>query len=231
MKKKTKCMMWSPLVQAGRTLALASCLGLAASAAQAQISMPGMLKDVMPRQSEKASGADSGTPAPQTGVAPGNAGAGASSTAQGPQGSFAFANKTLTGSFARDPGSNTQKSALYGIFLGGAAIESFRVEAWDGNGSHLLELTLETTLAKISKAPSTYTFRKRQDKPRTAEILYQAVGITCTASAGNITISTVGGVETEVTGTISGIEWNQPKCEGALGSSASFKVQRAVDYH
>ncbi len=141
-----------------------------------------------------------------------------------------FPGKTLTGAFMHDPGNEAHKSTMFGKFFGGGRAEYFNVIAYDENGTRWLELKMESSLADMAKTPRTFTLRSRKGKPATAEIMYQNVGIICTANAGTVTVTAFGKVDGTVTGTLTGVEWNQPECVKALGGSGSFKVQRAVDF-
>ena len=203
------------------------CLGLAAPAAQAQDlrSLPGLFKGGKPQQEQSGS-----APAPQPQSAP--QAAGSVEQTSGGQGSVAFANKALAGTSMNVAANDNKphKGAIIGRFSGGGATDYFNIYVYDENGSKILEFKMETLAADVQK-PRSFTLRGRKGKPATAEMLYQNVGIVCKASAGTVNITAAGPVGGNVAGNISGIEWFQgDECVKALGTSATFTVQRANDY-
>lgn len=250
MKNDNGAVRFSWAKKTGLALVAVLALGLVASAARAQtgggISLPGLFKDAMKqRQPEVPSKASANevkegsiaqqpgaTSAAQAKEVKGNTAdqQGTPSAARGAQGEIVFPGKTLSGAFMHDPGNEAYKSTIFGKFFCCGSVDIFDVKAFDENGSLVLEMKFEDSLANLAKTPRTYTFRGRKGKPETAEILYQNVGIVCKTSAGTLTVTAFGGVDGDVIGKMTGLEWYQPECATALGTSASFKVQRAVDY-
>jgi hypothetical protein len=231
MQKKSNHAIKSSLAgKIGIALMALSCVGgvgLIACAAQAQDlrSLPGLLKGGKPQQNETGS-----TPAQQPQSAPQVAGS-AEQSGSG-QGSVAFANKALAGMSLNVAANDNEahKGAIIGRFSGGGATDYFNIYVYNESGSKILEFKMETVAADVQK-PRSFTLRGRKGKPATAEILYQNVGIVCKASAGTVNITAAGAVGGNVAGNISGIEWFQgDECVKALGTSATFTVQRANDY-
>jgi len=225
--KYTRATKSSLPVKMGIALMAVSCLGLVASAAQAQDlrALPGLFKGGKPAQDENNS-----APAQQPQGAPQAATSGGSSVG-GSSGNVAFANKTLSGAFLNVTDNEAHKGVAFGKFYGGGATDFFNIYIYDQDGSKMLEFQMETVAADVQK-PRSFTLRSRKGKPATASILYQNVGIRCFAIAGAVNITAAGPVGGTVSGNISGIEWQQgDECVKALGTSATFTVQRAVDFH
>jgi hypothetical protein len=102
-----------------------------------------------------------------------------------------------------------------------------------------VRISIYDTAANLSKAPRSYPLFSDGQSHDDVKTAYAEITITIpiecrlnTKAKATVTLTSVGGVDGVIAGTISGLRWKGQDVEecGKLGEKASFKLQRAVDY-